>query len=196
MLEIEQKFARVDFADLERRLAAWGATPGISLEEADHYFNAPDRDFARTDEVFRLRRVGSANYLTYKGPKRPTAVKTRVELEVPISGGDRAAEQFIELVKHLGYRPVAVVRKRRRQYQLQRGVFVLTVCLDEVEGLGAFAELEILAPEEQQAEAATMLANTANALGLFEVERRSYLGLILAAGASEGGGATRREART
>jgi adenylate cyclase, class 2 len=196
MLEIEQKFARVDFADLERRLASWGATPSNRLEEADHYFNAPDRDFARTDEVFRLRRVGSANYLTYKGPKRPAAVKSRVELEVPIAGGDRAAEQFVALLKFLGYRHVAIVRKRRRQYQLQRGSFVLTVCLDEVEGLGSFAELEILAPEEQQSEAAAMLADTASSLGLFEVERRSYLGLILGAGASDGGPARREEARS
>jgi adenylate cyclase class 2 len=196
MLEIEQKFARVDFADLERRLAAWGATPAISLEEADHYFNAPDRDFARTDEVFRLRRVGSANYLTYKGPKRPTKVKTRVELEVPIGGGDRSAEQFIDLLKHLGYRHTAVVRKRRRQYQMQRGVFVLTVCLDEVEGLGSFAELEILAPEEQQAEAASMLGDTANALGLSEVEPRSYLGLTLAARGTAETAAPRREVRS
>jgi adenylate cyclase class 2 len=193
MLEIEQKFARVDFAELERRLAAWGATPGISLDEADHYFNAPDRDFARTDEVFRLRRVGSANYLTYKGPKRPIAVKARVELEVPIGGGDRAAEQFTELLKHLGYRHVAIVRKRRRQFQMQRGVFVLTICLDEVEGLGAFAELEILAPEEQQAEAVSMLGDTANSLGLTEVEPRSYLGLTLAARAEA---MARREVRS
>jgi adenylate cyclase class 2 len=185
MLEIEQKFARVDFDDLERRLAAWGASPGTSLEEADHYFNAPDRDFARTDEVFRMRRVGPKTYLTYKGPKRAAAVKSRTELEVPLGGGDKTAEQFVALLQHLGYKPVAVVRKKRRECQLQRGNFVLTICLDDVEGLGSFAELEILAPEEQQSEAAAILGDTANALGLSLVEPRSYLGLVLGARAAK-----------
>jgi adenylate cyclase class 2 len=181
MLEIEQKYARADFAELERLLAAWGATPAVTLQEADHYFNAPDRDFAQTDEVFRLRRIGSHNFLTYKGPKRPSRVKSRTELEVAVADGDAAAEQLTQLLIHLGYRPTAVVRKRRREYPMQRGSFMLTVCLDDVEELGCFAELEILAPEGQEAEAAGVLADTAAALGLYHVETRSYLGLVLAA---------------
>ncbi len=185
MLEIEQKFAGADFADLERRLAAWGATPGIGLEETDHYFNAPDRDFARTDEAFRLRRIGSANYLTYKGPKRPTVVKSRTELEVEIAQGDRAALDFVQLLTYLGYKPVAVVRKKRRQYQMQRGMFVLNICLDEVEGLGSFAELEIIAPEEELTAASAVLLDTACCLGLSQVEPRSYLGLALAQRAAD-----------
>ena len=180
MLEIEQKFAHADFVAIEQRLAEWGARPGEGHTEADHYFNAPDRDFARTDEAFRLRRVGSANFLTYKGPKRKDVVKIRTELEVPLRDGDEAAEQFMQLLVHLGYRPVAVVRKHRRMRHLEREGFALTVCLDEVERLGRFAEVEILAPEEQVDKARTVLADTAAALGLSELERRSYLGMLLA----------------
>jgi adenylate cyclase class 2 len=181
MLEIEQKFAGADFTAIERRLAEWGARPGGEHVEADHYFNAPDRDFARTDEAFRLRRVGPANFLTYKGPKRPAAVKTRTELEVPLPDGDAAAVQFTELLGHLGYRFVAVVRKQRRLYHLRREGFDLTVCLDEVDGLGRFAELEVLAPEDQVARVSAVLTQTAAELGLTNVERRSYLGMTLAA---------------
>lgn len=186
MLEVEQKFAHADFAALERRLAEWGATPGEAHTESDHYFNAPDRDFARTDEAFRLRRAGTTNCLTYKGPKRTAAVKIRTELEVPLPDGDTAAAQFTQLLVHLGYRPVAVVTKHRRQFHLQRGAFALTVCLDEVEGLGRFAEVEVLAPEEQADAAHGVLAETAAELGLQDVERRSYLGLVLDARGSEG----------
>ena len=114
MLEIEQKFARADFALLERRLAEWATVFGDAHEEADHYFNAPDRDFARTDEAFRLRRVGPDNYLTYKGPKRRADVKVRTELEVALQPGDQAAADMTRLLTHLGYRFVAVVKKRRR----------------------------------------------------------------------------------
>src|SRR5437764_14503600 len=97
MLEIEQKYADADFPHLERRLTEWGAPPGEAHEEADHYFNAPDRDFARTDEAFRLRRVGSSNYLTYKGPKQPAEVKVRTELEVELRPGDEAAADLTRL---------------------------------------------------------------------------------------------------
>ena len=180
MLEVEMKFPGADFASAERRLAEWGAQADPGITEADHYFNAPDRDFARTDEAFRLRRVGSANFLTYKGPKRKDVVKIRTELEVPLRDGDEAAEQFMQLLVHLGYRPVAVVRKHRRMRHLEREGFALTVCLDEVERLGRFAEVEILAPEEQVDKARTVLADTAAALGLSELERRSYLGMLLA----------------
>src|SRR5262245_2449607 len=84
MVEVEQKFRDVDFAVLERRLRELGAVEGKQREEADHYFNAPDRDFARTDEALRIRRIGSANCVTYKGPKRDLQTKTRTEIEVPL----------------------------------------------------------------------------------------------------------------
>jgi adenylate cyclase class 2 len=179
MLEIEQKFARVDFPSLQRSLADWGAGPPEEQAEADHYFNAPDRDFARTGEAFRLRRVGAGSLLTYKGPRRPSAVKVRTEIEVPLAEGAEAAEGCTRLLTHLGYRPVAVVRKRRRTYRLHRAGFALAVCLDEVDGLGRFAELEILAPEEQADAARAVLTEAAAALGLHAVEQRSYLTLFL-----------------
>ncbi len=176
MLEIEQKFASADFARLER-----AAVFGDAHEEADHYFNAPDRDFARTDEAFRLRRVGPANYLTYKGPKQRAEVKVRTELEIALQPGDRAAADMTRLLSHLGYRFVALVKKRRRTASLQRDGFSFTVCLDDVEGLGRFAEVEVLAPEDRRADAEKALAALATELGLSEVVRRSYLGLVLAA---------------
>jgi adenylate cyclase class 2 len=186
MLEIEQKYAHADFALLERRLTQWGATVGESHEEADHYFNAPDRDFARTDEAFRLRRVGPANYLTYKGPKQRADVKVRTELEIAVLPGDEAAADMTRLLTHLGYRFVAVVKKRRRTASLERDGFSFTVCLDEVDGLGRFAEVEVLTPEDRRADAEQALAKLAKGLGLSDVERRSYLGLVLSAQAAEG----------
>jgi adenylate cyclase class 2 len=119
-LEVEMKFPVADFTPLERRLREWGALPAESIEEADHYFSAPDRDFARTDEALRLRRIGPANYVTYKGPKRDAQTKTRAEIEVPLAEGDQVATDFMRVLTHLGYRAVAVVRKRRRIFHLKR----------------------------------------------------------------------------
>ena len=64
MLEIEQKYAHADFAALEQRLAEWGLPQAEEHTEADHYLNAPDRDFAQTDEALRVRSVGAKNFIT------------------------------------------------------------------------------------------------------------------------------------
>jgi adenylate cyclase class 2 len=181
MVEVEQKFPVKDFAALESRLRGLGAIPGEPHVEADHYFNAPDRDFARTDEALRIRRVGNSNRVTYKGPKRDLHTKTRTEIEVPLADGPQAAEDFAQLLTHLGYRPVAVVRKQRRSFHLEREGFPLEVTLDEVEKVGTFAELEIVVTEEQLDNARSVLLRTAQELGLTASERRSYLQMLLEA---------------
>jgi pantoate--beta-alanine ligase len=186
MLEIEQKYARPNFDAIEKQLRAWGAVGPEVHDEADHYFNAPDRDFARTGEAFRLRRIGPHNYFTYKGPKRQAAVKIRTELEIPLPDGDEAARQHIELLGHLGYRAVSVVRKRRASWSLTREGLAVTVCLDEAEGLGRFAEVEVIGPDEQSSFAAGVLQRLAAELGLSEVEPRSYLTMYLQAHAAAG----------
>jgi adenylate cyclase class 2 len=182
MLEVEMKFPVADFAALERRLAEWRAEAPIERDEADHYFNAPDRDFARTDEALRVRRIGPANLVTYKGPKRDLQTKTRTEIEVPLADGDRPAQDFMQLLQHLGYRPVAVVRKHRRIYHLKRDGYAVEVCLDAVERVGHFAEVEIQAPEDQLEVARGVLMQIAVDLGLSGSERRSYLEMLLAGG--------------
>jgi adenylate cyclase class 2 len=186
MLEIEQKFAGADFDDLERRLAGLGARPDGQQDEADQYLNAPDRDFAATGEAFRLRRAGGAAVLTYKGRKQPGPVKVRTELEVALADGDGPADDCLTLLRHLGYRPVAVVRKHRRFFRLTRGDFALTVCLDDVAGVGRFAEVEVLAPDARADAARDAVTGLAAELGLTRPERRSYLSLLLATQGKEG----------
>ena len=182
MLEIEMKFPVASFEPVASKLASWNAQSQAPLDEADHYFNAPDRDFARTDEAFRLRRIGPSNIITYKGPKQAGPAKTRTEIEVPLAEGTEAAETFCRLVERLAYRPTAVVTKRRRQFGLRRDGFELFVCLDEVERLGKFVEVEIVTPPENRARAETVLQAVAADLGLTRSERRSYLEMILELG--------------
>jgi adenylate cyclase class 2 len=179
MVEVEMKFAIEDFAPVEKRVTEWGGVVTGERKETDHYFNAPDRDFSQTDEALRLRRIGSSNFVTYKGPKRDSQTKTRSEVEVPLGAGDGVARDFAELMQRLGYSPVATVHKRRRIFNLDREGFRLEVCLDEVEELGRFVELEILAPEEQLDAARAVLQQSARALSLTDSERRSYLELLL-----------------
>jgi len=179
MLEVEAKYQLTDATSVVARLTEWGAKRIADHSEADHYLNAPDRDFAHTDEAFRLRRIGDVNLLTYKGPRQDLTSKTRTELEVPCPPGTEAAEAFLKLFQHLGYRPTAVVRKRRTIYEWTREGFTLHACLDDVEGVGRFVELEIVARDEDYNVAHEIVFRTAKELGLGTPENRSYLEQLL-----------------
>jgi len=179
MLEVEVKCPVKDFDDVKRRLAEWGARAEPPRQEVDHYFNAPDRDFAKTDEAFRLRRIGSKNWVTYKGPKRDQQTKTRTEIEVPLGDGDQTADDFARLVQHLGFLPVAVVRKERTIYHCRREGYEVEIALDTLQGLGRFVEVEIRAEEDRLSEARDVLLRVVGELGLKQTERRSYLEMLL-----------------
>jgi adenylate cyclase class 2 len=179
MLEVEVKYRAPDWDRVRASLDQWGAVADPPREDADHYFNAPDRDFAKTDEAVRLRRIGSANYLTYKGPKRDADTKTRTEVELRLADGVEASATAVRLLTGLGYRPVAVVTKSRQLYHLTRGGFELEVCLDDVGAVGRFVELEIQAEDHQFEAAKAVVLEAAAELGLTEQERRSYLQLLL-----------------
>ena len=180
--EVEIKYRGVDHDDLDRRLRALGARAGPPLEQADAYLAHPARDFARTNEAFRIRRTGDDNRLTYKGPKRTGPTKTREEIEVAFEPGPAAFEAMTRLCEALGFRPVAVVRKSRRPFSLDDRGRALEVTLDVAEGLGAFAEVEALAASEADLpDAQAAVLALAAELGLAEVEPRSYLRMHLEA---------------
>jgi adenylate cyclase class 2 len=178
MLEVELKFPVPDHDALAEKLRQLGGVAGPPIAEVDHYVNAPDRDFAHTDEALRLRRIGPANRVTYKGPKLDTQTKTRTEVEVALADGDQPAADLLRLLTLLGYRPTAEVRKRRQIWHLHRAGFDVQVCLDDVAGLGRFAELEIIAAPEQLDAARAVLLQLAGDLGLSGSERRSYLQML------------------
>src|SRR3954470_9352312 len=100
--EVEMKFRGADHAELARRLAGLGAEAGPAIDQEDVYLSHPARDFARTNEALRLRRAGSDNRITYKGPKRGGPTKTREEVEVPLAPGRETLEQMARVFENLG----------------------------------------------------------------------------------------------
>jgi adenylate cyclase class 2 len=153
--------------------------------ECDEYFNAPDRNFKDTDEAFRIRTSGDAVWLTYKGPKLPGEVKTREELELSLQV---EVEQLRQLLLALRFRPVATVAKQRELFELTRDGFSLSICLDTVQQVGEFVEIEALAEPSQAEAASRVVQELARELGLTDVVRRSYLGLVLEAQGRESSG--------
>ena len=182
MVEVEIKYPAPSEGDFEARIRSFGATFVTERDESDRYFNAPDRDFRQTDEALRIREVGPAVKLTYKGPKRDLLTKTRTEIEVPLVGEEGAAQSMAQVLTSLGYRQVGSVRKTRRVYGLALAEFEAEICLDSIAGLGPYVELEIVASEEQVDGGAQALLRLAEKLGLSNPERRSYLQLVLTRG--------------
>jgi adenylate cyclase class 2 len=174
MLEIELK-VRVENVDTVRdRLHLLSAVHGTDTLEHDVYFNAPHRNFARTDEAIRVRYSQGTCTLTYKGPKnRNFAVKAREELNTGVESGP-VLEQIL---MRLGFTRSADVRKRREYYTF-RGA---SVALDQVEGLGSFVEIEVVT-EETGSSASDLIGRLAGDLGLSgEPILLSYLELLQAA---------------
>ncbi len=180
-LEVEQKFLASDLAELERRLLALGASVGDTVEQVDRYYRHPVRDFAHTDEAFRLRRVGSHNYITYKGPKLDATTKTRREIEVELPAGDDGAGQVSDLLAALGFEPVLEVHKHRRHLTLDWHGKAVEIALDRVAEVGDFIELELLADGSSLQAAQEAIAALAAKLELSQSERRSYLEMLIEA---------------
>lgn len=161
---------------LRERLRRLGAAPGPVVEQEDHYLLHPCRDVAARDEAVRVRQertegAGVPRWLVaHKGPRSPDG-RTRQEQEVATDADPRP------LLAALGFRAAATVRKCREPWRLGD----LWVVLDEVEGLGRFAEVEAVVPEPSDAGAAARRVETAlRDLGLAGAERvaASYLELL------------------
>ncbi len=189
MYEVEVK-VEADHDAVRERLDALDAEFLGTVRQSDTYYDAPHRDFAETDEAFRIRREtvaggedgGRGNSggaddgethaeLTYKGPKVDAESKTREEIETRVESGEAADG----IARALGFEPAAVVEKERDRYRLDG----YTVTLDSVEGAGTFVEVET---EAEAVEAARDGAKEVLVdLGLDPGEgiRTSYLGLLL-----------------
>lgn len=168
-LEMEIKAWCDDPEALRARIEAAGAARGETLNEKDIYFNHPSRDFKETDEALRIRSTGSDIILTYKGPKLSPVVKTRVEQEVGVD----SFEQLKKILLSLGFKEAGIVQKQRVMFRLKD----TNICLDAVEGVGNFVELEKLGTEKEKIEAG--LLEFAEELKIKYFERRSYLELVL-----------------
>ncbi len=172
MLEIELKARVNDLAEIRDRLSSLHAEREGRVLERDLYLNAPHRDFGVTDEALRIRHAGEKCTVTYKGRKKPGFhLKARDEFNCGVESGDVMARIFLSL----GFTRVAEVTKWREYYRFRDA----TVCLDEVEGLGEFVEIELNNPGsvERPAEHVVALGEEIGVTG--EPILSSYLELLL-----------------
>ena len=172
MIEVEVK-VRADHSKIRPVLIEMGASKVGVEEQSDIYFAAPYRNFAETDEALRIRSLGGQSVLTYKGPKLDKVSKTRVEIETPVDG-----TAVSKIFQALGFLEAGAVRKKREIFR--EGEII--VCLDAVEGLGEFLEVELDVESEKDLESSrAKLFKFLSQFGLSEKDsiRTSYLEMIL-----------------
>ena len=169
MIELEVKVPAADLGRLESQLISMGAGRVEGLEQVDVYFSHPARDFGATDEALRLRRENERSRITYKGPKLDQDTKMREEIELEVEDLGRMSV----LLERVGFKPYLKVAKHRTVYDLEGIHF----CLDRVEGLGDFVEMEYQGDDLAAGKAKIM--DLKARLGLEGNERRSYLELLL-----------------
>jgi adenylate cyclase class 2 len=178
--EVEVKYRVPDHDRVFRSLSLMGCVSSGTVTQQDTYLNHPARDFAQTNEAFRIRRIEEENRVTYKGPRLPGPTKTREEIEVVLGAGQEQFESLLRVFESLGFRQVATIRKRRESFRVAFQDYQIEVALDTADGLGAFAEIEAIARDDADIPSAQQaVLNLAETLGLADVEPRSYLRMAL-----------------
>ena len=173
LFEVEIKAKIKNFIEIRENLIKLGAIKKKLISMEDYYFKHPKRDFGKTDEALRIRKTNEKKYLTYKGPKLDKITKTREEIEIEI----QEPEIFKVILKKLGFVEVPKISKKREIFELNK----IKICLDDVQFIGKFIELEIEAKdEEDRIKKVNELIKFAESIGINKKDfiRKSYLELI------------------
>ncbi|MCK9581401.1 MAG: class IV adenylate cyclase [Methanoregula sp.] len=173
MLEVELKVKIPALDPVRKQLIEKNALSLGKVHEHDIYYNAPHRDFGVTDEAVRVRYTDDHAVVTYKGPKiRKFGLKAREELNFAVECG----QTFETMLDRLGFTRTLEVNKWRENYKLGPA----TICLDIVDELGTFAEIEVIVENESDnpTEKIEKIALEIGVVG--EPLLASYLELLLA----------------
>lgn len=134
MIEMELKAAIDDKLALERQLKAKGCNiSGVSIQK-DTIYEKPSLIINESNPIFRIRQCNDNVILTLKVLEKD--INTAKELELLISD----AEIMHNMLNVLGFKPTITVIKERQE-TVYKG---FNICLDYVEGIGSFIEIEKL----------------------------------------------------
>ena len=177
MIEIEVKLKINDCDVLEKHLLGQGYKLTETLRETDTYFDGGINGIKKSGQALRVRRTVNCvtgkeqSAITFKGEKIDAVSMARLELETVVESGE-AAERILCA---LGFYPVQPIVVKIRKI-LRNGD--ICACLDDVQGLGTFLELEIMAESEEARPAALeRIEEILNSVGytMDDTTRVSYL---------------------
>lgn len=155
MIEVEIKVRISNIEKLKDTLISMGFECIGMVREEDVYFDDKNGSIRLNDQALRLRKTSDGTSqkekveITYKGKKLEETAMTRQELETEV----KDFECMKQILSGLGFFPVEPkVIKNRIQYEKDK----MHACLDEVENLGSFLELELLVEDASQKDDALM----------------------------------------
>ena len=187
MIEVEVKLplrqrdnAEKETDRIASALCGMGFRKAARFRQRDSYFDNAAGEIRAGGKALRIRETEDllqgrvTAELNFKGPRMDQVSMTRQELETEVG----QAETGRQILAALGYFPVPPeVVKERTEYRREN----ITACLDRVEGLGDFLELEIIVPEPEGATAALRrLEALLGELGyqMSDTVTRSYLSML------------------
>jgi adenylate cyclase, class 2 len=142
--EIEVKVKVGDFTHLLGKLSGLGCRFSEPVWQEDKIFtNFPDAEFAKFKpgiNFLRIRKSGGKTLFTLK----QSLVNELEGIEKEVEVND--AKELEEMLELMGYHEAVQVTKTRRKTRYKD----YEICLDEVEGLGSFVELEKITDEDSE----------------------------------------------
>ncbi len=137
-VEIEAKYKVEELGVYQKLLENCKAEYISEVEQVDLYFDSDNRQLLHQDSGLRIRREFAAGVeraeICYKGRRLDGRYKQRTEIEVQVDD----FQQAVLLLENLRYQNFLKVIKIRRMWRLDN----CHVCLDKVEQLGCFVEIE------------------------------------------------------
>ena len=158
MREIELKFKVDNLEELINKLKEEQCEiSSIKLQNDTIYVQNLDDTESKEDSVWlRVRKENDKIELNYKKQSKKKMESEEIEFEV---SSYELANQFL---KALGYLPWVEVNKKRRYSNYKE----YNICIDEVEKLGSFVELEILVDKDNKEDYELALLEVAKKLGI------------------------------
>lgn len=145
MREIEVKVRAKDLNSVREKLEQMGCEFSEPIEQHDAIYslaaNAQEewKESKEGHVVMRIRRQGESSEFNLK-KQQSGGELDNLEYETEVSNPDAVHS----ILKELGYEPQVEIKKKRVKCKLDK----YEVCLDEVERLGSFVEIEELAPDD------------------------------------------------
>lgn len=149
MIEVEIKLKVDNVSIIEENIMKLGFTKISTVVEQDKYFDDECHSIKDGDSALRIRKVTNVDtgetfsQINFKGKKYDNVSMTRPEFETEIND----AEKLECILNALGYYAVKPhVVKERHEF----GKGDINACIDTVEGLGDYLELEIVVDDESK----------------------------------------------
>ena len=173
-VELKLRYDRAEREKLAERLRDEGFKACGAENQEDRYLTPKHRNIFMEDEALRVRRSGNASWsLNYKGKNTGGKLHERPELETAVGDG----ETLLAILKGLDFTELITVRKSRTVFTKGH----ITVCVDEVEGLGDFIEVEVMAEDGEATRARETIETVAKSMTLETAvpEPKNYPRLLL-----------------